>query len=682
MRWFATLLGLMLLGWAEPTWASGDAGCSAAWKLTVKEMTGCDSRLVLGPGNDTRVNLFLLLRERHHMSVQPPAPVTGETLLQPHFEWMVYRDVWQPPVPPSDDFLTGEDSRCRSNTGGKADFAAAVRAARGLTEAERTALVAARNGFNPDCGAQPAVLAPVTATLAKPWADYLRAAAAFYGGDFAGAAPAFVALTRVSDPWLTETARYMIARVALNQAQVHAYTDYGEADFTKVDKPALARAQAGFTAYLHTYPTGRYATSARGLLRRVWWLGGDTTRLAAAYAALLAQPAATRGIDDFDLVQEVDNKLRPATLDAINDPLLLAMFDLAKMRGEEGATLDAATLARQRPAFAHEPDLYSYLQAAFALYVANKPADVLRLNPDATRERAIGTLALSRQVLRGQALDAVHDGNARGFWLQLLPATATSMQRSVVELGLALHEERAGHLDALLAPGSPLTLPLFRETLLFSVADAALLRRAAQSPALPKHERETALFQLLYKELTRGFYADFGRDVAMVPVGAPSDVSAYDGLISIAAAPVGVFTQTKRLGDLGCPPLRQTAATLAANPRDPHARLCVADFIQANNFDGGTYDFQPPADELGGSHSLFPGAPFKRATVYRDLIANAATPPDDKAYALYRAIRCYAPSGSSDCGDDVPIATRKAWFLRLKHDYPRSRWAQASDLYW
>ena len=679
MRWWAVLLGMLLLGWTGAARASGDIGCSPAWKLNGTAFSGCDSRLVLGPGNDTRVNLWLLLRDREHLPVQPPPRDPREGALLPHFQWMAFRDSWQPPAPPSDDYLTGEGSRCRSNDGGKAGFAAAVRAARGLTEPERTALIAARNAFNPTCGDAPAVLAPVTETLAKPWADYLRAAAAFYDGRFDAALPAFAALAGASDPWLAETARYMVARVELNRADAHAYTDYGELDLAKVDRAAIAHAQAAFERYLAAYPTGRYSASARGLLRRVWWLGGDTARLAAAYATLLAQPASARGIDDFDLVQEIDLKLPADKPDARTDPLLLATRDLAAMRDE--ATLTAATLAAQRAAFAREPELYGYLQAAFAFYVARRPAEVLRLIPDATRERGMGTVALSRQVLRGQALAAVGDVNARGFWLQLLPATAAPMQRAVVELGLALHEERAGHLDALLAPGSPLTTPALRETLLFSAADAAILRRNARSPALPPRERSLALFQLLYKELGRGYYTAFVEDLALVPAGAPQDGS-YDQAGATSLLPTGLFTRTGDLGDLGCPPVRATAATLAKNPADARARLCLGDFFLASGFDGGTWDALPPADELGGIRPLFPGKPFQRAAIYRDLLARPATPPDDKAYALYRAIRCYAPGGYNQCGGpDVPKAQRRAWFLRLKHDYPRSHWAR-SDLYW
>ena len=682
MRGFAVVVLASLaaaFGWTAPAWASGDTGCTPRWTLALREATGCDNRLVLGPANDTRVNLFLLLRDRHRLPVQPSG--NPQAPLLPHFEWMAYRDAWQPPAAAREAFTDGEGSRCRSNDDGRRAFAAAVRAARGLADDDRALLIAARDAFAPDCAQTLPPAAPAVARTARPWADYLVAAAAFYNGDFDRATAGFAGLTDAGDPWLAETARYMTARVELNRAQAPAFDDWGELDATKVDRPALARASTGFDRYLAAYPAGRYAGSARGLLRRVWWLGGDTARLAGAYAALLAQDAATRGIDDVALVQEIDNKLRPATLDAIADPLLLATFDLARMRAGD-PVLTAAELTRQRPAFAREPALYGYLQAAFALYVTNQPAEVLRLIPDATRERGIAPVALSRQVLRGQALDAVGDANARGFWLTLLPAAGAPMQRAVVELGLALHEERAGHLDALLAPGSPLTTPVLRETLLFTVADAAMLRRAARSAEVPPHERAVALFQLLYKELSRGAYAAFGQDLALVPAAASTEPISWEGLLYTPNIPVGVFVRTDRLGDLGCPPLRATAARLAVDPRDPRGRLCVADFFQANDFDGGVYDEQPIAADLGGTRSLFPGKPYERAAVYRALLAEPGTPTDDKAYALYRAIRCYQPTGTNSCGGpEVPVAMRRAWFQRLQREFPRSRWAR-SPLYW
>ena len=51
--------------------------------------------------------------------------------------------------------------------------------------------------------------------------------------------------------------------------------------------------------------------------------------------------------------------------------------------------------------------------------------------------------------------------------------------------------------------------------------------------------------------------------------------------------------------------------------------------------------------------------------------------------ALNRAVRCFAPAGSSSCGgNDIPVAQRKAWFERLKRDYPQSPWARDLKVYW
>ena len=53
------------------------------------------------------------------------------------------------------------------------------------------------------------------------------------------------------------------------------------------------------------------------------------------------------------------------------------------------------------------------------------------------------------------------------------------------------------------------------------------------------------------------------------------------------------------------------------------------------------------------------------------------------AYALYRAVNCYAPSGNNQCGGaDVPQEQRRAWFQQLKRDYAGSQWAQKLRYYW
>jgi hypothetical protein len=229
-----------------------------------------------------------------------------------------------------------------------------------------------------------------------------------------------------------------------------------------------------------------------------------------------------------------------------------------------------------------------------------------------------------------------------------------------------------------------------REVLLNSVADAKLLRRQATDTNAAEHERETALYTLLYKEVSRGFYADFVKDIALVPANAPADWQ-YDDTTGISTPPNGVFTQTTSLGDYGCPALKDTASRLARAPRAAKPLLCLAEFMRVNGFDyyadndidDHSAQDQPNPDELGSTASLFPGKSYARLEVYKALIASAQTPAADRAYALFRAVNCYGPSGINSCGGvEVPQEKRKAWFLALKHDYPNSKWAKELQYYW
>jgi hypothetical protein len=137
------------------------------------------------------------------------------------------------------------------------------------------------------------------------------------------------------------------------------------------------------------------------------------------------------------------------------------------------------------------------------------------------------------------------------------------------------------------------------------------------------------------------------------------------------------------LGEYGCGPLAQTVGVLAARPTAARERLCLAEFFRENGFDWWEYDRPLKPGSLGGTRPLFPGTPYSRLEVYKAVIADGSATPEDKAFALYRAIRCYAPTGSNSCGGtDVALAQRKAWYDRLKASYPQSQWAKSLKYYW
>jgi hypothetical protein len=131
------------------------------------------------------------------------------------------------------------------------------------------------------------------------------------------------------------------------------------------------------------------------------------------------------------------------------------------------------------------------------------------------------------------------------------------------------------------------------------------------------------------------------------------------------------------------------ATALSANAKDPSSLLCLGEFIRNSGFDPYYYgvtrylDDMPDKDELGGSPSLFPGTRFSRLEGYRTVIANPKAGPANHAYALYRAVNCFAPSGYNGCdAADVPKNQRRAWFQQLKTDFPASPWAKKLKYYW
>ncbi|MDR2856672.1 MAG: hypothetical protein LBV50_02355 [Novosphingobium sp.] len=345
----------------------------------------------------------------------------------------------------------------------------------------------------------------------------------------------------------------------------------------------------------------------------------------------------------------------------------------------EGKVISADQIASQQGRFAGRDDLYGFVLASHAYYVAKNMPEVLRLIPEDSRRPAYTPLAFSRQVLRGMALAATGDRSEAGFWRDLLGGAKGLYQRPLVELALAMHYERAGKLAEVFAPDSPIGEVAIREILLENIAGPDLLRTAARNDRRPQHERDVALFTLLHKQLGTGDYAGFLRDSALIRADAAKDGSP-NGLRE-QGVPLGLFRAGTWSDGYACPALAATVAVLARDPRDAKARLCLGDFYRLNGFDGDPE--RPKRDELGGTPTLFPGTATPRGAIYADIIADAKAPAADRAYALYRAVNCYAPSGFSTCGGaEAAQSQRRTWFQQLKRDYPSSPWAQKLRYYW
>jgi len=695
------LMACVVLWSAGPARASGDYECvPAVVPANADYGYGCAGTAVLAPGNDTRINLVLLMTDRHGGApkVSPPKlePLQRPVLRLP-FSWESFAGSLVPAGKADEDdggtLLSGEGTVCVSNAAGEAAFVAALEADRGVAAEERIRLAAARRlalcpvGGEPAATLDPALSQDVRSASGRQFLAYLQAAAAFYAGDHDPAS--FVALSKQKkQPWVREAASYMIGRTWALQAQDDGFGAYGEIAFDRMDRTALAKAEAALQTYLHDYPRGAWTASAQGLLRRVYWLGQDNDRLAAAYRAQIDQrDARLRNLPDTDLAQEIDAKLplEAYRLEAAG-PVLLAVDDLRRMRrsaddatGKAGITREELT--GQRARFASVPGLHDYLLAAYAFFVERAPKRVLDGVPAATPGEALDAVAFSRQALRALALDALDDPQAREALVALFPHATGPYQHQTLELALAMHDERHGHLDRVFAKGSPVVDAEFRERLLRNVAGPDLLRARMDDAMAPPRERAIARYILLYKSLTRGRYAEFLRDAKGAIPAQDADPDRYFKLER--QPPLGEFGWAGSTDGYRCPSLPEIAGTLQRYANDVHASLCLAEFVRRNGYDHFELDTQQPADELGGSATQFPGKPFSRQTIYQRAIADATASPQDRAYALYRAVNCYAPSGANDCGgEDVPVATRKGWFRRLKSEFPTSPWARSLQYYW
>jgi hypothetical protein len=688
------LAGLGLVAYAGSAQACADGGCEMSWSLPNPHLS-CAGRAVLSPGNDSRMNLLFLMADRAGKGPvsTPETDLSGYGYGKAFFEWSVLRAAFTPAPTNADDQSSSTDaSRCDSLAGGANAFKSAL-AASGIAADEQQQLVNARGRVQLACTSGqtlPDWPGSIASAKGQAFLAYLKAAEQFYTGDWDGSRTGFSALRDAKAPWVAETATYMLARVDLNAAIAPALGDYGSFERDDVDKAAATRAANALKAYFTAYPRGAYAASARGLLRRTLWLTGNAQLLAREYARMLtAAPVGTESA--ASLVEEIDNKLLTQVegAEGIEDPLLVATLDLMAMRNadyegderDKSSMLSAAVLTAQQPVFASRPDLATLISANHAYYVTGDMKRVLLLVPDDARQADYGPVAFSRQYLRGMALAALKDRNEAGFWLELIGGAKLPWQRALVELALAMNYERDGKLGLVFAKDSPIRDETIRSILLTESAGAALLRQQAADAAVDRAERETALFTLLDKQLHRGLYSAFVSDLALlasVPRN-PAGESEY-----VAQPSLDPFREPRLSDGYPCATLAANARALAANPRDVKARLCLGDFWRLNGFDRAEeWHTAPKADELGGHAKAFAEPILSRSQFYADIIADPAAAAADKAYALYRSVMCYAPSGINDCGGaEVAQSQRRAWYNQLKRTYPQSPWAQKLKAYW
>lgn len=671
---------------------------------------------VLTPGNDSRDNLLRLLSEAKSFTLPVqsiPADITRsrDVYFAYHPEW----DDLEDPAPaavdkpaeesplnkqlaalqlePVETDQDGEQENrfVSNNAGSLSQFFAALLADDSLTAEQRHALAQARLGLY--AGASDEQISASLATLpadstALLYKTYLTGAARFYAGDYEGADRAFVPLIDSDRPWLAETAHYMLMRTALNKSSQNSMGEYGDFTIDRIDRPAAEQAQKAAQAYLQRWPEGRYADSTRGMLRRINWYLQAWPQLAGLYEQQFQQAAdagALRGlVIEYDNVYGMQFNGR-AVREAFPDAPLISYIELLRalrLNSDEKPTLTQDDLNSSKPAFEQRGKLALWRNLQLNLWQAtDNNAAILQAVKPAEQLPPHDILAFSEQVLYGEALMAQKQWSAaRDFWLKLLKLSQDAEQQQYVQAKLAATLVFSGDTEAIFAADSAITNLRFRSRVLKTVASPERLRQqASQGPN--NEERTIALHTLLVRDLTENRFSDWLKDKKLASaITHPVLGKAFDDVNLSAFDWNGDAAETGYV----CRSLNETVHVLSQNANDAHALNCLGEFFRTSNTHIDLWKDSAGNDVLEMAiHRKTPYGQFDRQAYYQQVIAAPKAEPEDKSYALYRAIMCYAPSGMNECGGaDVDKAQRKSWFSQLKTQYPGSPWAQKLKYYW
>ncbi|CAK0742583.1 conserved exported hypothetical protein [Gammaproteobacteria bacterium] len=551
--------------------------------------------------------------------------------------------------------------------------------------------------------------------VAKPYARYLEATAAFYAGQYDRAVSLFQALAmETKRDWVQETSLYMLGRVALNQAQIH-YEGGGwtKPDEKNIDRALLGKAAAAFDSYLKSFPKGRYAESARGLFRKIHWLSSDVAALAADYQVWRTR--ITPGVPNqvlLDFINETESKIEPATnsIDGLWEaPLLVMQRITASWRPREAGDqspppigFDAIQAHHKQFTNDRLEALWSYLGLAHNYWVAKDYAGVIQQTATDTITGKPSNVVYSRWVLRGLALIALQRWpEAEAYWQTLLKTVEHPGQKLQTQWLLALTWNEIDHLDAIYAKNSVVARQDIHDFFI-DMAKPALLKYLLVREDLSLHTRSLAYFTLINKWLLHRNFNTAADILATYPS------SGY----ALANNKLAPLTWAGQKEDYVCPPINELLAVIQIAPKAPQWLNCMGDFLR-------TQDWNDPSTAITESfhiehfivdedasdahyhywHNLanygtslpkkslvdpFGAKVYTSLDYYMEVIdLRGKVDPNDTAYALHRATRCFASSGNNHCGtQNIPKEQRLVWFKRLKADFKNTRWAKDQKYYW
>lgn len=587
---------------------------------------------------------------------------------------------------------------------------------------------------------------------AQAYLDYILASDYFYQEDMAAADALYQALsqlptesnasdgsTETFSPWLVETATYMRIRTAVNQAYHSARVKYGWIERDSINPYYLSKLNQAIIRYFKNYPTGRYSASARGFLRRSFWFAKQTNYLVKEISWQINHPQSPHYNLDATLIpEEIDRRILTMEYlseDSLSDPMLLAVYDLMRMRdegfyatpeeGEENRYIRQLTLLElqnQKARFANHPQLYNFLLASFYFYVEQNPSAALEFLPtqpvsevvENSDDKKLSYEVFSRYALKAKVLTAMgEESQAQTVWRALNAVANEPYQNRITELAIAINAEQSNTLAKELLGDEPtITSPRLQKQLIKFSADEALIEQLITNSALDMQMKETAKFMLLYRTLLNGQYEDYLRYESKYLPDNAVDYIGYDYDNSESETsnlpPFAAFTwKGKTISKtIKCGSINSVVEKLKTNPDDRLQKLCLSEFwydirgeyylpywLEVNDWyyrpvsteqHGGQTDNPLGAayHYLGDVPSPFAGQELHRQDLYQQVFQGGKK-DELSAYALHRAIGCYASSGSNHCGGEAATEReRKQWFQTLKRDYAAYDWSKNQKYYW
>lgn len=528
----------------------------------------------------------------------------------------------------------------------------------------------------------------------EAFCHYLNGANAFYRGDYDAADEHFTSALVSSQPWVKETASYMLFRVTLNKSTAKASDSYGFFDVDNVDKMAAAKARELANAYLSTYPEGRYADSARGMQRRVNWYLSDWSQLAEQYEKALEQAQDIESL--HSVISENDSILQ--SKDAAGDvepfisdehaPLLTFTQTLRGLREYESRNNTPLAVTKERldslkPMFAaaNKMPLWDYLHNSWLFTQERNFSAVVSAIQPAKSLPANDILLFSQQILLGEAL-AVQQlwPQEEAHWRHLLTLAQLPEQQQYLQLKLAANLVNSQKEETIFADDSLVTNLRYRSLVLKTIAKKPLLQQQVIN-GKNDLERTIALHTLLMRDLMFADYEGYQQDKLL-----SSNILAPVIGDEFADVNLSAFDWQGKNTEEGyyCASLTETVQALAKNKSDAHALNCLSEFFRITDISINI------STEIGGTEALYTAASAvemdgkpDRLANYTQVINDPKAEPEDKTYALYRAVNCYAPSGYNHCGGPgVEQKVRKRWFTQLKTEYKGNKWANGLDYYW